>query len=96
MYQNTGRVDEAKECLKRLITGGEGLHYRSVDVGLRTYRGMHELALLHRKTGELDTCERILADVVRIYPDYLPARQELAAMRALLPGPEGEGGDAAA
>lgn len=37
--------------LARLIDGRDDPHHRSVDAGLRSQRGMHELALLYRRMG---------------------------------------------
>ncbi|MCW3100250.1 MAG: hypothetical protein JWL77_5868 [Chthonomonadaceae bacterium] len=77
IYQNLDRHDQAHAALQRLIHQEEDRHFSSVDIGLRTYRGPHELALLHRRLGNLAECERILRDIVERYPHYEPARQDL-------------------
>jgi glycosyltransferase involved in cell wall biosynthesis len=74
LYQEAGRFDEARAALCRLLNERDAPHYRSVDAGLRTYRGRHELALLHRRTGDERGCERLLQEVAGACPGYLPAR----------------------
>src|SRR5207253_229067 len=83
VYQQLGRFSEARTALERLVTGKDDPHYRSVDVGLRTYRGRHELALFYRRMGDLARCESDLREIVRLHPDYLPARLDLAETLAL-------------
>jgi glycosyltransferase involved in cell wall biosynthesis len=78
VYQNLGRFEEARTALERLVSGSEEPHYRSVDVGLRTYRGRHELALLYRRMGDLEHCARVLDEIVARYPFYLPAQVDRA------------------
>lgn len=78
LYQEVGRMEEARAALERLIAGEEAPHYRSVDTGLRTCRGRHELALLCRRTGDERQCEQRLKGIVEAFPEYLPARLDWA------------------
>jgi glycosyltransferase involved in cell wall biosynthesis len=77
VYQQVGRFEEARGALERLVRGQDDPHYRSVDVGLRTYRGWHELALLFRQMGDTPHCVEVLNRVVEAHPEYEPARREL-------------------
>lgn len=77
IYQQLGRHSEARQSLERLLSGSDDEHYRSVDVSLRTYRGSHEKALLHRRLGDGPHCEQILREICAAYPDYIPAWQDL-------------------
>ncbi|MCW3053740.1 MAG: hypothetical protein JWN14_2910, partial [Chthonomonadales bacterium] len=73
IYPRLGRNEEAHAALQRLLNQKEDRHFASVDIGLRTYRGLHELALLHRRLNNLPECERLLRDIVERYPHYEPA-----------------------
>jgi tetratricopeptide (TPR) repeat protein len=65
--------------------------YRSVDTGLTTYRGWHELALLHRRMGDAPHCERVLRRIFGEHPHYLPAAWDLAeTLEAMGRGAEAE------
>lgn len=88
IYQRVGRPEDARTVLEKLIAGEEHntdsaaeasgrAHYKSVDTGLRTSRGPHELALLYRRMGNLDQCVRLLEQVVSEHPEYVPARKDL-------------------
>ena len=48
-----------------------------MDLGLRTYRGRHELALLFRRMGDAPHCEQLLQEIVTQQPTYLPAQLDL-------------------
>jgi tetratricopeptide (TPR) repeat protein len=74
LYQQLGRWDEARRALERLVLGYDEPEYRCGEVGLRTYRGRHELALLRWRQGQLRHCEQSLREVAATYPSYLPAR----------------------
>jgi glycosyltransferase involved in cell wall biosynthesis/tetratricopeptide (TPR) repeat protein len=78
IYQQVGRFDEARDTLERLITGRDDPRYRTGDVGLRTYRGWHELGLLFRRMGDPPHCLEVLRRLQREYPFYLPAQLDLA------------------
>jgi tetratricopeptide (TPR) repeat protein len=78
IYQQVDRSSEEEAALRRLVEGEDGPRYRSVDTGLRTYRGHHELALLYRRLGDPATCERMLREIVASYPEYQPAQFDLA------------------
>lgn len=82
LYQRVGRLEEAGKALRRLVEGAEDPHYRSVDVGLRTYRGRHELGLLLHRLGDSRGCEHLLQAVVSEFPAYLPAQVDLAELLA--------------
>jgi predicted O-methyltransferase YrrM len=77
VYAELDGFEEARRALERLTAGEESPHYRSVDAGLRTYRGQHELALLHRRMGDVTGCERRLLAVLAEHPQYLPAQLDL-------------------
>jgi glycosyltransferase involved in cell wall biosynthesis len=80
IYQQLGRFDDARRAFERLIAGQEGEHYRSVDVGLRTYRGRHELALLHARMGDLSHAAAVLEEIAAAHPAYFPAHQDLVGI----------------
>jgi glycosyltransferase involved in cell wall biosynthesis len=84
IYERLGRPEEARRALERLVLGFDEPQYRCTDVGLRTYRGRCELALLLRRLGHTDHCEQILREVTQTYPFYRPARVELAQTLRLL------------
>jgi glycosyltransferase involved in cell wall biosynthesis len=84
IYQRVGRFGEAREALERLIDGREEPHYRSVDTGLRTYRGQHELALLFRLMGDAPHCARALREITAAFPQYVPAQLDLAETLCML------------
>jgi glycosyltransferase involved in cell wall biosynthesis len=84
IYQHVGRFSEARKALERLMDGREEPHYRSVDTGLRTYRGQHELALLFRLLGDLPHAEQVLRDIAAAFPDYIPAQLDLAETLCML------------
>lgn len=77
IYQELRRFDDARRALERLIEGKEDPHYRSVDTGLRTYRGRHELALLFRRMGSGTHAAHVLDDIAASSPHYLPAQLDL-------------------
>jgi glycosyltransferase involved in cell wall biosynthesis len=77
IYNQLDRFTEAREALERLLTGAEDIHYRSVDVGLRSFKGRHQLALLFRRLGDAPHAEQVLREVVASQPSYLPARVDL-------------------
>ncbi len=83
-YQRLGRAAEARAALERLVSEEDRPHYRSVDVGLRTYRGRQQLALLYRALGVLEHAERVLREVASTWPDYLPARVSRAETLVLM------------
>lgn len=89
IYQQRGRYAEARRSLERLIAGSDDPHYRSVDGGLRTHRGRHELALLFRRLGDGAHCAEVLREVLAQQPGYLPAQIDLAETLAGL-GQTGE------
>lgn len=89
VYQQLGHFDAARRCLEQLTEGEEDEHYRSVDVGLRTYRGRHELALLFRRMGDAPHCEAVLREIAALQPSYLTAQVDLAET-ILLQGRKGE------
>jgi hypothetical protein len=66
------------------VLGCDEPQYRCTDVGLRTYRGRSELALLLRRLGQTGHCEQILREVTETYPSYGPARLELAETLRML------------
>lgn len=78
VYQQLDRFEAARRCLEQLTEGVEDEHYRSVDVGLRTYRGRHELALLFRRMGDASHCEAVLREIAGHQPSYLTAQVDLA------------------
>lgn len=78
LYQRLGRFAEARTALERLVGGSEEAHYRSVDEGLRTCRGRHEMALLFRRMGDAEHCVQILREVAEAHPEYAPAKSDLA------------------
>jgi len=78
LYQQVGRFDEGRLALERLVQGQEDPHYRSVDTGLRTYRGWHELALLFRRMGDAPHCAQVLRQLSEAEDGYIPARLDLA------------------
>lgn len=80
LLQRVGRMDEAGKVIVRLIQGTDDPHYRSVDVGLRSYRGKHELALWLSRRGDQPGSERMLREIATEYPDYLPAGADLAEL----------------
>jgi RNA polymerase sigma factor (sigma-70 family) len=84
LYQQVGRFDEARRALERLISEEEEPHYRSVDTGLRTYRGRHELALLFRRMGDGAHCEQMLREIAADRPSYLPAQEDHLETLAML------------
>src|SRR5262249_41084823 len=77
-YQEVARFEPARPCLERLIGGREDDHYRSVDTGLGTYRGWHELALLFPRMGDPLHCAPVLRRLAADHPPPLPARLDLA------------------
>jgi len=88
-YQQIGRWDAARLCLERLVDGRDPPGYRSADTDLRTQRGPHALALLYRALGDASHCEAELTRLLAAHPDYLPAREDLAAtLHALARGKE--------
>jgi glycosyltransferase involved in cell wall biosynthesis/tetratricopeptide (TPR) repeat protein len=89
VYQQLGRFDQGRRCLEQLTEGQEDEHYRSVDVGLRTYRGRHELALLFRRMGDAPHCEQVLREIAAQQPSYLTAQVDLVETMLHL-GREGE------
>ena len=89
LYQRAGRLEHARAALERLVRGGDDPHYRSVDVGLRAYRGKHELGLLLCRMGDPATGERLLREVVAEAPHYAPAALDLQALREAQHRPSG-------
>jgi glycosyltransferase involved in cell wall biosynthesis len=79
-----GRQEEARAVLDALVLGYDEPHFRCSDIGLRTYRGRTERALLLRRLGHLEHCEYILRELAETYPFYQPAKQELAETLRLL------------
>src|SRR5206468_11759042 len=63
LYQQVGRFDEGRLSLERLVCGEDDPLRPSGDVGLRTFRGRTELALLYRRMGDPLHCERDLRAV---------------------------------
>ncbi len=76
-YQRLDRFDEARAALERLVKGTDDPQFRSCDVGLRTYRGRHELALLFGRMGDAQHAAAELEQIAGQWPDYLPARVDL-------------------
>ena len=77
------RIDQQRRLVPAEVTGKDDPHYRSVDTGLRSFRGQHELALLFRRLGDLPHAEQVLREIVGGQPTYLPAQLDLLAS---LPG----------
>jgi glycosyltransferase involved in cell wall biosynthesis len=77
VYQQLNRFDDARRALERLVEGREDPHYRSVDTGLPTYRGRHELALLFRRMRSFDHSAQVLEEIAAGAPQYLPAQLDL-------------------
>lgn len=84
IYQRLDRLDEAYQALERLISGQEDPHFRSVDTGLRTYRGRHELALVIRRMGDAARTAQMLHEVTTDFPHYLPAKLDLVETLCIL------------
>jgi glycosyltransferase involved in cell wall biosynthesis len=84
LYQRVDRHEEARQALERLVTETDEAHFRSVDTGLRTFRGRHELALLYRRMGDGRHCAELLWKIADAFPDYVPARIDLVETLCLL------------
>ena len=82
IYQQQGQFGKAQQALERLLHGHDDPHYRSVEVGLRTYRGQHELALLYYRRGETLSALTMLRQVVAEHPTYQPAQRDLTDIQA--------------
>jgi tetratricopeptide (TPR) repeat protein len=87
VYQQVGAFDEGRRALERLIAAADDPQFRSVDVGLRTYRGRHELALLFRRMGDAPHCEQVLRQIIAQQPGYLPAQVDLVETLMLMGRP---------
>ncbi len=70
----------AEKCLLRLIEGQDQALFASVDVGLRSYKARHNLAVVYQSQGRLAEAEAQWLEALAAEPDYLPASLGLAEM----------------
>jgi GT2 family glycosyltransferase/predicted Zn-dependent protease len=78
--QETGDPAGAEGCLRRLIGGGEGEHFASVDSGLRGFKARHNLAILLLGQGRGPEAEAQWRSALAEEPGFLPARVGLAEL----------------
>jgi glycosyltransferase involved in cell wall biosynthesis/tetratricopeptide (TPR) repeat protein len=78
--QDLGDSDGALACLVHLRTAQPAPHFASVDPGLRTYRALHQAALILEKQGRLAEAEANWRQAVHEGPDFLPAWLHLAEL----------------
>ena len=94
IYAQTGNLVEAKAALECLVENGDpppgsplaqidSPRFRSVSTGFSSFLGMYELALVCLQMGAGDRAEALLRRILRDYPHFSPAHQEL---ERLLPG----------
>lgn len=72
-----GDLTGAAQTLEKLLTTKESGHFASVDVGLRSYKARHNLAVIYRDMGRLHDAEAAWHAVL-LEDDYPPARLGLA------------------
>jgi len=70
----------AEKCLLRLIDGQDQALFASVDVGLRSYKARHNLAVIVQGQGRLAEAEAQWRHALTEQPDYLPALLGLAEL----------------
>jgi GT2 family glycosyltransferase/predicted Zn-dependent protease len=78
--QETGDPDGAEGCLRRLIGGGEGEHFASVDAGLRGFKARYHLGALLSARGRGAEAEAQWRSALAEEPGYWPARLGLAEL----------------
>jgi glycosyltransferase involved in cell wall biosynthesis/tetratricopeptide (TPR) repeat protein len=78
--QELGDSDGALACLVHLRTAEPAPHFASVDPGLRTYRALHQAALILEKQGQLAEAEANWRQAVDEGPNFLPAWLHLAEL----------------
>src|SRR5262249_47691972 len=67
-------------CWLRLLHGGEGPHFASVDAGLRGYKTRHNLAALYQEEGPLADAEELRRQAAAEQPPFGPAWLGLAEL----------------
>src|SRR5439155_18428962 len=70
----------AEKCLLRLIDGQDQALFASVDVGLRSYKARHNLAVIMQAQGRLAEAEAQWRHALTEQPAYLPALLGLAEL----------------
>jgi glycosyltransferase involved in cell wall biosynthesis len=73
LARETGDVRGAEALYRRLVDGSEGDHFASVDAGLRSVKGRHNLALLLLEENRAGEAEAIWRTALVADPHFLPA-----------------------
>lgn len=73
LHRESGNLAAAEVSLTKLLSGGGGQHFASVDAGLRGFKARHNRALVCFEQGKLNEAEADWREVMRIEPGFLPA-----------------------
>ncbi len=80
LLRELGERAAAIGCFLRLLHGGEGPHFASVDAGLRGYKAQHNLASLYQEDGHAADAESLWRQALAEQPDFGPAWLGLAEL----------------
>jgi glycosyltransferase involved in cell wall biosynthesis len=73
-----GDVAGAEACYLAAMAPEAGRHFASIDVGIRSYKARHNLAVLYRDHGRNDEAEGQWQAAIQEAPSFLPAWSGLA------------------
>jgi tetratricopeptide (TPR) repeat protein len=76
--RENGDLPGAEACLRRLLEGGDGPHFASLDTGLAGFKARHNLGVLCQDQGRPAEAEEQWRAALAERPDFVPARLSLA------------------
>lgn len=78
LLRELGHYPQAIEALHQLMRSQEEAHFASVDVGLKTFKALHNLAVIYRELGRTEEAREAWKKALVLAPDFIPARFGLA------------------
>jgi GT2 family glycosyltransferase/Flp pilus assembly protein TadD len=73
LRRDQGDLEGAAGCLEQLLTSQAPPHFASVDAGLKSYKGRHNLALVYQQQGRWAEAEAQWRAALAERPDFLPS-----------------------
>jgi GT2 family glycosyltransferase/2-polyprenyl-3-methyl-5-hydroxy-6-metoxy-1,4-benzoquinol methylase/tetratricopeptide (TPR) repeat protein len=72
LLHERGRYDEARAAYHRILEAPRDRAFSSIDVGILSYKALHNLACIHEETDDWQSAADIWNEIVRLRPGYRP------------------------
>jgi tetratricopeptide (TPR) repeat protein len=70
LHHEFGRLDQAETSYRTLLEAQRERAFSSLDVGILSYKGMHNLAIVYQDAGKLDAALDLWQTIVKRHPSY--------------------------